>query len=48
MLGMGSRAVRFRFALLAALRNPDAWYSAFDVHPDQALYLAPEARVRIW
>jgi putative endopeptidase len=29
-------------------RNIDAWYEAFDVKPGQALYLAPEQRVRIW
>lgn len=29
-------------------RNIDAWYTAFDVKPDQSLYLAPEQRVRIW
>ncbi|WJG08146.1 M13 family metallopeptidase [Aliiglaciecola sp. LCG003] len=31
-----------------APRNHDAWYKAFDVKPDDALYLAPEDRVRIW
>lgn len=30
------------------VRNQDAWYTAFDVKPGQGLYLAPEARVRIW
>lgn len=30
------------------VRNIDAWYSAFDVKPDQKLYLAPNQRVRIW
>jgi len=30
------------------VRNQDAWYEAFDVQPDDALYLAPEERVRIW
>src|SRR5690606_38926193 len=30
------------------VRNLDAWYEAFDVTPDDALYLAPEQRVRIW
>ena len=29
-------------------RNIDAWYEAFDVQPDDALYLAPEERVQIW
>ena len=31
-----------------APRNHDAWYEAFDVKPGDALYLAPEDRVRIW
>ncbi len=30
------------------VRNIDAWYRAFDVKPDAALYLAPADRVRIW
>jgi predicted metalloendopeptidase len=30
------------------VRNLDAWYEAFQVRPDQALYLAPEQRVRVW
>jgi predicted metalloendopeptidase len=30
------------------VRNLDAWYGAFDVQPGQALYLAPEDRVRVW
>ena len=30
------------------VRNLDAWYQAFDVKPGDALYLAPEARVRVW
>jgi endothelin-converting enzyme/putative endopeptidase len=32
----------------ATVRNIDAWYKAFDVQPGQALYLAPEERVRVW
>ena len=32
----------------ATVRNLDAWYSAFDVKPGQALYLDPASRVRIW
>jgi putative endopeptidase len=32
----------------ATVRNLDAWYKAFDVQPGQALYLAPEQRVRVW
>ena len=32
----------------APLRNIDAWYDAFDVKPGDALYIAPQDRVRIW
>jgi endothelin-converting enzyme/putative endopeptidase len=32
----------------ATVRNLDAWYEAFDVQPGQALYLPPDARVRVW
>lgn len=30
------------------LANFDPWYEAFDVTPDDAMYLPPEERVRIW
>jgi putative endopeptidase len=30
------------------VRNLDAWYSAFNVQPNQKLFLAPEKRVKIW
>jgi predicted metalloendopeptidase len=30
------------------VRNLDAWYTAFDVKPGDKLYLAPEARVKVW
>lgn len=33
---------------VATVRNLDAWYDAFDVRPGQALYVEPNARVRIW
>lgn len=36
-----------RYRALAP-RNHDAWYEAFDVQPEDALYLPPEKRVRIW
>ncbi|GAA0355727.1 M13 family metallopeptidase [Bowmanella denitrificans] len=36
-----------RYRALAP-RNHDAWYKAFNVQPGDALYLAPEERVRIW
>ncbi|MBW4330876.1 M13 family metallopeptidase [Stakelama sp. CBK3Z-3] len=35
-------------ARVSVVRNLDPWYKAFDVKPDQKLYLAPDARVRIW
>ncbi len=30
------------------VRNLDAWYAAFAVKPGQALYLAPEERIKVW
>ncbi|HEY2028149.1 MAG TPA: M13 family metallopeptidase [Myxococcales bacterium] len=30
------------------VRNLDAWYPAFNVQPGQALFLAPQERVRVW
>ncbi|WP_428229523.1 M13-type metalloendopeptidase [Flavobacterium sp.] len=30
------------------VRNIDAWYKAFNIQPEDKLYLAPEERVRIW
>jgi putative endopeptidase len=30
------------------VRNIDAWYTAFNVQPGDALYLPPDQRVRIW
>ena len=32
----------------ATARNIDAWYAAFDVQAGQTLFLAPDARVRVW
>jgi len=32
----------------AVVRNMDAWYAAFDVKPDNKLYLPPEQRVHVW
>jgi len=31
-----------------SVRNVPEFYAAFDVSPDDALYLAPEDRVKIW
>ncbi len=36
------------FRLNNAVRHIDAWYEAFNVTPDHALYLPPEERVKIW
>lgn len=30
------------------VRNLDPWYGAYNVQPSDKLYLAPEARVRVW
>lgn len=30
------------------VRNLDAWYTAFNIKPGKKLYLAPEARVKVW
>lgn len=30
------------------VRNVDAWYDAFSVHPPQKLYLGPNDRVHVW
>ena len=32
----------------AEVRNIDAWYKAFGAQPGDALYLAPDDRVRVW
>jgi len=32
----------------STVRNVDAWYKAFNVQPDQSLYLPSAGRVRIW
>ncbi|MCR9090096.1 M13 family metallopeptidase [Algiphilus sp.] len=37
-----------RYRTNGVVRNIDAWYEAFDVTSDDALYLPPEARVSIW
>lgn len=37
-----------KYRVNGVVRNIDAWYKAFDVKPGDALYLAPESRVRIW
>lgn len=37
-----------KYRVNGVVRNMDAWYEAFDVDADAALYLAPEKRVSIW
>ena len=37
-----------RYRVNGVVRNLDAWYAAFDVGPDAALYLPPEERVTVW
>jgi putative endopeptidase len=37
-----------QFRVNGVVRNIDAWYGAFDVKPDDKLYVAPDARVHIW
>ena len=36
------------FRLNNAVRHLDAWYDAFDVSPEDDLYLPPEERIKIW
>ncbi len=36
------------FRVNGVVRNNDAWYKAFNVTPDDELYLPPEERVHIW
>jgi len=36
------------YRINGVVRNVDAWYQAFAVEPDNALYLPPEERVNIW
>lgn len=37
-----------QFRANGPVRNMDAWYEAFNVGPENKLYLPPEERVRIW
>jgi putative endopeptidase len=37
-----------KYRINGIVRNVDAWYEAFDVQPDDALYLPPDQRVNIW
>jgi len=37
-----------KYRVNGILRNIDAWYEAFNVGPDNALWLPAEERVKIW
>ncbi len=37
-----------RYRVNGVVRNMDAWYEAFGVSTEDALYLDPEDRVQIW
>ena len=37
-----------QFRVNGPVRNLDAWYELFGVKPTEKLYIAPDARVRIW
>jgi endothelin-converting enzyme/putative endopeptidase len=37
-----------KFRVNGIVRNVDAWYTAFNIKPGDALYLPPEKRVHIW
>jgi putative endopeptidase len=36
------------FRVQGVVRNMDEWYTAFDVKPEDKMYLAPDQRVKIW
>ena len=36
------------FRVQGVVRNMDEWYQAFDVKPEDKLFLPPEQRVHIW
>ena len=37
-----------KFRVNGVVRNIDGWYKAFGIKPGDALYLAPDQRVRVW
>jgi predicted metalloendopeptidase len=37
-----------QYRVNGVVRNIDAWYDAFGITEDDALYLPPEQRVSIW
>ena len=46
--GLRSALAAARARVDGVVRNIDAWYAAFGVKPGDALYVAPDQRVRIW
>jgi putative endopeptidase len=45
LIGDGHAPAQYR---ALTVRNLDPWYAAFKVEPGEALYLAPEKRVKVW
>jgi putative endopeptidase len=37
-----------KFRVNGVVRNIDGWYKAFGIKPGDALYIAPDKRVRVW
>ena len=37
-----------KFRVNGVVRNIDAWYDAFNVQPDNKLYVEPAKRARVW
>ena len=37
-----------KFRVNGVVRNVDGWYKAFGIKPGDALYIAPDKRVRVW
>ena len=37
-----------KFRVNGVVRNIDGWYKAFGIQPGDALYIAPDKRVRVW
>jgi putative endopeptidase len=37
-----------QFRVDGSTRNIDAWYSAFNITPDEKYYLSPDKRVKLW
>ena len=47
LLATGANAMPF-LRVNGPIRNMDAWYEAFDVKPNDKMYIAPDARVHVW